>query len=169
MFPILRPSLPQDQAAVLKIWEAASGKAHSFLSAKFQSMERRNIPRIYLAKADTWVALDNGQLLGFISLIDNEVGALFVDPQYHGRKIGQALLNKARFLRGRLAVQVFSKNEKALGFYVAYGFVEAQRSMHKESGQDVVKMELEANFLRDTLNAAIGSGLMAADASGGDI
>lgn len=162
MYPILRPYLPQDLSAVLTIWETASASAHPFLSAKYLSRERRAIPKTYLPQAETWVALDDGQVLGFIALMGDEVGALFVDPQFHGSGIGQALLAKAQVLRSALMVQVFEKNQKALAFYKLFGFVELRQVPHEESGQQIVQLQLQTQ-------GRYFSTRRAEKASGGDI
>jgi putative acetyltransferase len=58
---------------------------HPFLSADFLDEERVSIPNVYLPKAETWVWETDGRVIGFISLLGNEVGALFVHPDFiHG-------------------------------------------------------------------------------------
>jgi putative acetyltransferase len=37
-------------------------------------------PKLYLPNADTWVAETNGAVVGFIALLGNFVGAIFVEP-----------------------------------------------------------------------------------------
>lgn len=65
------------------------------LGSDFVSKVRHNIPHLYLPNADTWVAEHNKEAIGFISLIGNEVGAIFVDAQFHGLGVGKALWTRA--------------------------------------------------------------------------
>ena len=81
-----------DLKNILSIWEKASNLAHPFLPKEFLSQERYNIQNIYIPAADTWVADVNGSAVGFISIIGNVVGGLFLDPDFHGLGIGKALM-----------------------------------------------------------------------------
>lgn len=59
--------------------------AHSFLPDAFQKQEKKNIRELYLPNADTWVAEFDSHVVGYIALIGNEIGGLFVQPTHHGR------------------------------------------------------------------------------------
>ena len=67
-----------DLEAIIEIWYQASRIAHSFLSEAFLEKEERNIRNIYIKAAETWIHEEDGTVLGFLSLIGNEVGAIFV-------------------------------------------------------------------------------------------
>ncbi|MEZ6146535.1 MAG: GNAT family N-acetyltransferase [Planctomycetaceae bacterium] len=81
-----------------------------------------NIPNLYLPNAETWVAEMDDCVVGFVALMGNEVGALFVHPDHHRSGIGHALIEKARKLRGELEVEVFTDNHIGRGFYAKQGF-----------------------------------------------
>jgi putative acetyltransferase len=46
--------------------------------------------------ADTTVYEAEGRVVGFLALIGNEVGAIFLDPDRPGPGIGRALMDNAR-------------------------------------------------------------------------
>ena len=96
--------------------------AHPFMDEAFFEKERYNIPHLYLPNADTWVAELDGIVVGFIALIGNEVGGLFLDPSSHGRGVGKAMMDKAQELHGDLVVEVFKENAIGRRFYEQYGF-----------------------------------------------
>ncbi|MCG9885105.1 MAG: GNAT family N-acetyltransferase [Cyanobacteria bacterium] len=129
-----------DLGRVLTVWEKASAIAHPFLSRDFLEQERHNIPQIYLPRADTWVAEVDGVVVGFMALLDHEVGALFVEPSYHGMGLGTALLNQARKLHGDLEVKVFRDNHLGLGFYLHYGFQWVSQQLHGETGHEIMQL-----------------------------
>jgi len=119
----------------MSAWEAASALAHPFVSEDFLSSERRNIPELYLPNADTWVAVVDERVVGFIALIGHEVGGLFLDPEFHGQGIGCALMDKAQSLHGALELKVFKQNFIGRGFYEAYGFTQAEELTCEQSGE----------------------------------
>jgi putative acetyltransferase len=141
---LIREYQPSDLADVLGAWEAASAVAHSFLTPEFLQQERHNIPNVYLPNAETWVAESDGSVVGFIALIGNEVGAIFVHPSCHGAGFGKGLMDRARALRGELEVEVFSKNSIGRAFYDRYGFEFMHETVHEPTGQMVLRLALRA-------------------------
>jgi putative acetyltransferase len=135
----------KDLNDVLDAWESASLLAHPFLSKEFMEIERQNIPTVYIPIAETWVAECSGKVVGFIALIGNEVGAIFVQPAFHGKGIGLALMDKAQSLRGDLELEVFEENEIGRRFYDRYGFEYVGERMHEESGHKLLHMKFRAN------------------------
>lgn len=97
-----------DLDAVLFSWETATRLAHPFLTDEFIAQERINTSEIYLPNTDTWVVDIDGSVKGFMALMGNEVGAIFLQPDYHGRGAGKALMDKAQQLHGDLEVEVQS-------------------------------------------------------------
>lgn len=65
----------RDLNELLEVWHQASLIAHPFLDDTFLRQERENIAKVYIPMSETWVYITNARLVGFISLIDNEVGA----------------------------------------------------------------------------------------------
>jgi putative acetyltransferase len=139
---MIRPYRADDLPSALVVWEAASAVGHPFLSEEFLAAERVKLARVYLPAAETWVWDDGGRLAGFISLVGNEVGGLFVDPALHGRGIGRALVDHARRLRGDLEVEVFRDNALGRAFYAACGFAELREGVHEETGLVVIRLGL---------------------------
>jgi len=136
----LRLYEPSDLADVLSAWENATRIAHPFMTENFLDQERHNIPELYLPNAETWVVEKNSHVIGFLALIGNEVGAVFVDPKYQGQGIGTLLLDKACELRGDLEVEVFAENLIGRPFYEKYGFVPLSESIHKETGKQLLRL-----------------------------
>jgi putative acetyltransferase len=130
---------------VLAVWARASALAHPFLSQEFLAGERRAIATEHLATAETWIWEAGGQVLGFISLIGHEVGAIFVDPAVHRSGIGRALIDRARALRGSLEVEVFEQNLIGRAFYAGLGFEFLHRTVHPPSGMPVLRLGLSGD------------------------
>jgi putative acetyltransferase len=142
---VIRKYQPADCEDVLRVWAEASAVAHPFVSGEFLELERHNIPNVYLPNAETWVWVADEQAIGFISLLGNEVGAIFVDPKFHRAGIGRALMDRARALRGALEVEVFERNLRGRAFYTKLGFQPMHQKLHDQTGFEVVRLRLTAN------------------------
>lgn len=138
----IRQYSEKDLNAVLNAWEAANQLAHPFLSESFVDQVRNDIPNLYLSNADTWVADVNGKVVGFIALIGNEVGAIFVEPKFHSAGVGRALMDKANELHQSLEVEVFKDNAIGRKFYSNYGFSVLSEAIHESTGNIVLRLRL---------------------------
>jgi putative acetyltransferase len=125
---------------IIEIWYQASLVAHPFLSENFLAEEKRRIRQLYLPNAQTWVYERQGKPVGFISLIDNEVGGLFVHPSMQRRGIGSALMDKACSLHETVELDVFEANAVGRAFYSKYGFVSIRRFTHGETGEPTIRL-----------------------------
>ena len=139
---MIRPYVSQDADRIIHIWRKASEFAHPFLSDDFHDMAATLIRDDYLPKAETHVTEVKGIAVGFISLLDNHIGGLFVDPQFHGLGLGSALVDHAVKQKGPLTVEVFKENARGRRFYDAYGFVPTEEYFHELAQQISVKMAM---------------------------
>lgn len=134
-----------DLEAVLSSWERATRLAHPFMTDEFIAQERINTTEIYLPNTDTWVLETDDQVVGFIALMGNEVGAIFLQPEYHGHGAGKALMDKAQEIHGDLEVEVFKENAIGRKFYSRYGFDHLEEKLHEPTGQQVLRLKFTAN------------------------
>ncbi len=139
---MIREYREDDTDALVAIWRSASVIAHPFLSPQFVEQEASNLRKIYLPHAQTWVTEYNNKPVGFIAMIDNEIGGLFLDPDYHGRKLGKNMVDYAVEKKGHLHVEVFEKNAVGRRFYDRYGFVETGRYLHEASQEMTLKLAM---------------------------
>ncbi len=142
---LIRQYKDSDFNDVMSSWENASKIAHPFLTEEFLERERYNIPNVYLPNADTWVAENDGKVIGFIALIGEEVGAIFVQPFFQGTGVGSALMNKAQELHGNLEVEVFKDNPIGRKFYSGYGFEYLEEKYHEPTGKQVLRLKFTKN------------------------
>lgn len=140
--PMIRNYRNDDTDVLVSIWRKANALAHAFLPDDFVAQVAEDLRKIYLPNAETWVMVDDGAPVGFIALIDDEIGGLFLDPAFHGRGLGKALVDHAVGLKGALRVEVFEKNAIGRGFYDRYGFLETGRYTHQPSGEVTIQMAM---------------------------
>lgn len=139
---MIREYEKKDLEDLLEAWYSASKVAHPFLSEDFLKEERKNLATDHLPKAETWVYEQNGTVIGFIALIGNEVGGIFLDPKFHGKGFGRAMMDHARSIRDVLELDVFKDNSIGRNFYKKYGFIEEYEYLHKESGFMQLRLKL---------------------------
>ena len=139
-----------DRDRLLDVWYRASVIAHAFLDDAFFESERAAIAEDWLPSAETLVYVDSSSvdghdehLLGFLSLVGNEVGGFFVDPDHQGRGIGRALMDRARAARPFLELDVFERNDRGRRFYDAYGFHEVGRHLNEVVDQREIRLRLD--------------------------
>jgi len=137
---MIRPYDPKDADAVVAVWHAAASAAHDFLPGGFHDENAETIRSVYLPASRTWVAEHEGRIAGFVSLLDSEVGGLFVDPAMQGRGLGRALLDRAVAERGALNLTVFARNPAARAFYAAYGFTPTGEGTDDTTGEPVLHL-----------------------------
>lgn len=140
----LRRFAPADVSGILSVWESASEVAHAFLPEAFRIQEREDIQHRYLPVAETWVVEQHGMVIGFLSLLNNEIGGLFVRAEFHGTGAGTVLMDKAKQLHPVLDVEVFEKNLIGRKFYAKCGFRERSSRIHEESGNRLLCLRFEA-------------------------
>ena len=136
---MIRQFKSEDTDAIVKAWRRSVDLAHPFLDEAFLEQEAKNIREIYLVVSETWVTEIEGQVVGFISLIENEIGGLFLDPAFHGQGLGRAMVDKAVEQKGAVKVEVFVENIVGRPFYTSYGFVGSQEYFHEASGHMMLR------------------------------
>jgi putative acetyltransferase len=137
---MVRKYTAEDTDVLVSVWKAATAVAHPFLKQAFVAQETENLRSLYLPNAETWVVEDNDTPVGFVALIGDEIGGLFLDPACHGKGLGKALVDHAIALKGPMWLEVFEKNAIGRRFYDRYGFVEIDRSKHEATGEILIKV-----------------------------
>lgn len=129
---------------IINIWYEASSLAHPFLEADFVEKAKKDLRDIYIPNTETWVYEDNNAVIGFISMLGNEIGGLFVLPNNHFKGIGTQLVNFIKESHSELDVEVFEKNAIGRAFYEKYGFVQINKYYHAESKNEVLRLRYKS-------------------------
>lgn len=137
---MIRDFETKDTDAVIEVWRSATAVAHPFLASDFIESEASNLRNIYLVHAQTRVIEENGKASGFIAMIGNEIGGLFLDPTLHGRGLGRAMVDDVAKQHGTLEVEVFERNSVGRRFYDSYGFQPIGTSLHEPTGETVLRL-----------------------------
>ena len=140
----IRPYTNDDLDDVLDAWYLASQQAHPFLDEDFFDTERTLTSDQFLPASETWVFEIHGRVVGSISLLDNEVGGIFVTPAHQNQGIGRALMDHVAATRPHLELEVFEANAIGRRFYDAYGFLPVSGGFDEATGQPMIRLRIES-------------------------
>ncbi|MDK2977420.1 MAG: putative acetyltransferase [Bacteroidales bacterium] len=113
-----------DILPIVELWYHASVKAHDFIAPSLWKSHKKEMAEKYLLQSETYVAIKNQEMVGFISMVDNYLAAIFVktELQGKGKGIGTALLNFIKENRKNIELKVLKKNTHSVAFYNHSGF-----------------------------------------------
>ncbi|SHO54568.1 N-acetyltransferase [Vibrio quintilis] len=132
---MIRQFTPTDTDTILDIWLTASIQAHDFVDAGFWISQTDNMRDIYLPMAETWVYEQYSDILGFCSLYEQTLAALFVAPAHQHSGIGTQLINHAKKQQDALSLSVYKRNTSSTGFYLSQGFIICSEQTDPHTGQ----------------------------------
>lgn len=138
----------EDTALLTDMWLRVSLVAHGFISASYWEANYKAMRDTYLPSAENYVSVDhNGVPQGFISISGCHIEALFVDIPFQRKGTGRKLIGMAKERTGckNLTVTVYEENKKAVGFYIANGFVPMGKGCDAVTGHAELHMEWVRN------------------------
>lgn len=98
---------------------------------------------MWLPTSETFVFQKRGQVAGFVSMVGNEVGGIFVAPAHQNQGIGHALLDHVAATRPHLELEVFKANSIGRRFYEAYGFQVLVEAVDDTTGLPVLRLRID--------------------------
>ena len=137
---MIRNYRKEDEDIVMDIWYKSSSLAHPFLENSFVEKVKSDMREKYLPNSETWVYEEKNSVVGFIAMIDNEIGGLFILPEYHSKGIGTKLVDYVLQDNDVLEVEVFERNLIGRSFYDKYGFVMFKKLNHEETGNEILRL-----------------------------
>jgi putative acetyltransferase len=140
---MIRKHTENDLDEIINIWYNSSTLAHPFLDSTFVEKVKKDMREIYIPNSETWIFEENNSPIGFISMLDNEIGGLFVMPNHHFKGIGTQLVNFVKKLHNELEVEVFEKNLIGRSFYDKYGFKKINQYTHTETNNEVLRLNFK--------------------------
>ena len=117
---MIRKIKEEDLTNVMTIWVKGNFKANSFIEKDYW-LEIYNQTKLdFLENYKTYVYVENDEILGFISICDNEIKAIYVKEEKRENGIGTKLLNHCRDNleeNTEMYVKIFEKNMKGILFF----------------------------------------------------
>ena len=120
--PLIRSSTPADLPVVVDVFHRASLTNEGDREWILAHPEESVVDEGSVLEGKTRVAVVDGRVVGFATLVGSELEDLFVDPDWMRRGIATALLQDAVANGGVERIEV-TANGHALAFYESAGFV----------------------------------------------
>ncbi|KGR88317.1 GNAT family acetyltransferase [Ureibacillus massiliensis 4400831 = CIP 108448 = CCUG 49529] len=128
---------------LVEIWYEGSLIAHDFISKDYWKSKKIEMKEMYLPMSETYVISNDNDVVGFVSMVDNYLAALFIDVKHQGEGNGKRLLNFIKKTKGKIQLKVYKKNNKAVNFYLGNGFVIKEESIDDQTAEKELLMEWE--------------------------
>jgi ribosomal protein S18 acetylase RimI-like enzyme len=128
---LIRPLEPYDTDEAADVWWRSRHAVGSQLPPAIHTSTevRKWFADVLLPDGQSWVGLDDGQIVAVLTLDGDDLDQLYVDPDVAGQGVGSALVDLAKDLRpGGLALWTFQSNTLAQAFYRRHGFTEVRRT-----------------------------------------
>jgi GNAT superfamily N-acetyltransferase len=106
---------------------SASLKSMAFFPKLHSDLEDRDFVRGFIETAETWIALNDGRVIGLACLEGDWLSHLYVDPFWHDCGVGTALLQRVKTQRPNgFQFWAFQANSGARRFYERHGCIAAE-------------------------------------------
>ncbi len=140
---MIRKYTPPDTDAIITLWLEASAISHGFAGRAYWEAMTEEVRNTYLPRSVTHVYETEGEILGFISMLEDNVAGLFVSPSAQGRGIGSKLIDFVKACHPKLTLSVFKDNPRARKFYEREGFHPTGEGIDSATGFPEIYMAWE--------------------------
>ncbi len=131
----------KDLDEIIEIWYESSIKAHDFIPDEYWNENKSQMKEKYIPMSETYIAKNNNTLLGFVSMMDEYLAAIFIRTNMQGLGIGSELINHVKEIRKRIQLKVYKKNVKSIEFYKKKDFRIISESIDNDTGEQEYIME----------------------------
>jgi GNAT superfamily N-acetyltransferase len=137
--PLIRSSTPDDLPAIRDVFRGAALSNEGDRAWIEAHPDEFGLDEANVLEGRTRVAVVDGEIVGFATLVGSELEDLFVDPEWMRRGIATALVLDVAATVPRIDL---TANPHALAFYESVGFVED--GVIETSGGPAVRMHLDS-------------------------
>lgn len=130
-----------DIDTVVELWYETSVVAHNFIPVAYWQENKKVMASNYLPNSETYLAVDDDRIYGFIAMVEDYLAAIFVSNEMQGNGIGKKLLNFIKEKRTTIQLRVYKKNSKSVAFYKSQDFSIISENRDEETGEAEFAME----------------------------
>ena len=141
---MIRELQEKDLERAMEIWLDTNIKAHGFISSQYWKDHAKTV-REMIPRAEVYVYEEEGggSILGFIGMSGEYIAGIFVCEKRQRSGIGRQLIEFAKTLKGKLTLNVYEKNHRAVKFYTGQNFQIVTVDYDKDTGEKEYFMKWE--------------------------
>ncbi|MFV0625776.1 MAG: N-acetyltransferase [Alphaproteobacteria bacterium] len=136
---MIREFRTEDLDDVMKIWLETNLSAHHFIDEKYWQGNFEFVKAV-MPKSELYIAEENGEVAGFIGIVEGYIAGIFVAEKYRGKGLGKELLNSAKRRYNNLTLNVYVKNNNAVRFYLKNEFDLVTKMTNPDTGEEECEM-----------------------------
>jgi putative acetyltransferase len=142
---MIRAYKDKDIDTLVDIWYKGSLQAHDFIDSSYWKSQMKEMKEKYIPMSETHVIISQTKIVGFISMVDDYLAALFIDVAYQNNGAGKELLNFEKRKRNTIQLKVYKENISALRFYEKNGFIIKKELTDEQTNKQEYLMEWTKN------------------------
>ena len=123
-----------DTEQVMKLWFWGNVDAHPFVSEEYWHSHFDEVQEALL-QAKVLVCDIDGNIKGFIGLMNEYIAGIFVDKSCRSTGIGTQLLTCVKEKYDILSLSVYQQNSRAVAFYQREGFSILSEGVDEDTGE----------------------------------
>ncbi|KHF39727.1 GNAT family N-acetyltransferase [Halalkalibacter okhensis] len=127
--------------ALIDIWYQGSIQSHHFISKHYWYSQKYEMRNKYIPMSETYVIYHQSKVVGFVSMVDNYLAALFIDTPYQRNGYGKELINFIKRKKSNISLKVYTKNKSAVAFYKKNDFIIKETLLDENTNQEEYLME----------------------------
>ena len=132
---IIRRCREEEIDNLVNLWYEVSIIAHGFINKDYWNLQKEEMKEKYLPIADNYVIEEDKSIVGFISMVQDYLAAIFIDITLQSKGYGKILLNYIKEGRNHIDVKVYKKNKVACDFYLKNGFSIQSETVEPSTGE----------------------------------
>ncbi|WP_379139746.1 GNAT family N-acetyltransferase [Paenibacillus sp. sgz500992] len=123
------------------IWYRGSIQAHDFIDQEYWLSQKTEMRDKYIPMSDTYVIYNQSEIVGFVSMVEDYLAALFIDTSYQKNGYGKELINFMKIQKSKITLKVYKENTSATRFYEKNGFTIKETLLDENTNQEEYLME----------------------------
>src|SRR5699024_841196 len=144
---MIRAYKENDIDILIDIWYKSSLQAHDFIYSGYWESQIEEMKEKYIPMSETHVITNQTKIIGFISMVEGYLAALFIDVAYQNNGAGKELLKYEKRRRNKIRLKVYKENLSAVRFYEKNGFIIKEELTDEQTNKQQYLMEWTKNLM----------------------